>query len=250
MYDIGGRGDLSFNDSAAKGLEDAEAELGVTFTEASPNDDGSNRAELLQLAAGENPLVVAVGFLFEGDAAATAAENPDTNFAVIDSSMLNFEVDPPAPYGDNVAGLVFAEEQGSYLVGVAAALKSESGQIGFIGGVCCFGLIEKFEAGFRAGALSVNPDIEITAQYITEAPDFDGFNQPDQARSSPPRCTRVASTSSTTPPAAPGTACSRQRRSSARTAAPRCGASVSTPISTTPSVRSTPSCRSTSSPPC
>ena len=182
VYDIGGRGDLSFNDSAAEGLERADSELGVAFTEASPNDDGSNRAELLQLAADGNPIVIGVGFLFAGDAAAVAAENPDVNFAVIDDPVLNFETDPPSPVGDNIAGLTFAEEQGSYLVGVAAALKSETNQLGFIGGVCCFGLIEKFEAGFRAGALSVNPDIEIVAEYITDAPDFDGFNQPDRAQ--------------------------------------------------------------------
>jgi basic membrane protein A len=182
VYDIGGRGDLSFNDSAAAGLERADAELGIAFGEASPNDDGSNRAELLQLAADANPIVIGVGFLFAGDAAAVAAENPDTNFAVIDDAMLNFETDPPSPVGPNVAGLVFAEEQGSYLVGVAAALKSETGKVGFIGGVCCFGLIEKFEAGFRAGVASVDPSIEVTAEYITDAPDFDGFNQPDRAQ--------------------------------------------------------------------
>jgi basic membrane protein A len=180
VYDIGGRGDLSFNDSAAEGLDRAESELGIAFGEASPNDDGSNRAELLQLAADANPIVIGVGFLFAGDAAAVAAENPDTNFAVIDDAMLNF--DTGEPIGPNVAGLVFAEEQGSYLVGVAAALKSETGKVGFIGGVCCFGLIEKFEAGFRAGVASVDPSIEVTAEYITDAPDFDGFNQPDRAQ--------------------------------------------------------------------
>ena len=180
VYDIGGRGDLSFNDSAAAGLEKAAADLGWVTVEASPNDDGSNRAELLQLAADANDMVIAVGFLFAGDAAAAAAANPDTNFAVIDDAMLDFGTgEPVAP---NAAGLVFAEEQGSFLVGAAAALKSESGKLGFIGGVCCFGLIEKFEAGFRQGALAVNPDIEIVAQYITDAPDFDGFNQPDQAK--------------------------------------------------------------------
>ena len=182
VYDIGGRGDLSFNDSAAEGLDTAQAELGIAFSEASPNDDGSNRAELLQLAADANPIVIGVGFLFEADAAAVAAENPDTNFAVVDSSMLDFSQDPAAPYGDNVAGLVFAEEQGSYLVGVAAALKTETNQVGFIGGVCCFGLIEKFEAGFRAGVASVDPGIVVVSEYITDAPDFDGFNQPDRAQ--------------------------------------------------------------------
>ena len=180
VYDIGGRGDLSFNDSAAAGLEKAAAELGYATTEASPNDDGSNRAELLQLAADSNEIVLAVGFLFAGDAAEAAAANPDVNFAVIDDGMLNF--DTGEPIAPNAAGLVFAEEQGSFLVGAAAALKSETGKVGFIGGVCCFGLIEKFEAGFRQGALAVNPDIEVIAQYITDAPDFDGFNQPDQAK--------------------------------------------------------------------
>jgi len=180
VYDIGGRGDLSFNDSAAEGLDRAYSEMGIGFGEASPNDDGSNRAELLQLAADANPIVIGVGFLFAGDAAAVAAENPDTNFAVIDDAMLNF--DTGEPIGPNVAGLIFAEEQGSYLVGVAAALKSESGKVGFIGGVCCFGLIEKFEAGFRAGVASVDSSIEVVSEYITDAPDFDGFNQPDRAQ--------------------------------------------------------------------
>lgn len=183
VFDIGGRGDQSFNDAAAAGMDRAETELGVTSSEASPNDDGSNRAELLQLAADQSDIVVAVGFLFEADAAAVAAENEEVNFAVVDTAMLNFEVDPPAPYGDNTAGLVFAEHEGSFLVGAAAALKSETDVIGFIGGVSGMGgLIEKFEAGFIAGARAVNPDIEIVRQYITAAPDFDGFVAPDRAR--------------------------------------------------------------------
>ena len=183
VFDIGGRGDQSFNDSAAAGIERAEAELGITYTEASPNDDGSNRGELLQLAASAHDVVVAVGFLFESDAAAVGAENPDTIFGVVDSGMINFGADPPAPYGDNIAGLVFAEEQGSFLVGAAAALKTETGTIGFIGGVANVGgLIERFEAGYQAGARAVNPDIEIISAYVTQAPDFDGFNAPDRGK--------------------------------------------------------------------
>ncbi len=184
VFDIGGRGDQSFNDSAAAGITRAESELGITFTEASPNDDGSNRKELLDLAAASSDIVVAVGFLFEADAAAVGKANPDKTFGVIDSPMLDF-TDPanPVPYGANIAGLVFAEEQGSFLVGAAAALKSTTGQLGFIGGVKGVGgLIEKFEAGFMAGAKAVKPDIQIISEYITEAPDFDGFNAPDRAR--------------------------------------------------------------------
>ena len=182
-FDIGGRGDQSFNDSAAEGIDRAVADLGITFTEAEPNADGSNRAELLQLQADQSALVIGVGFLFADDVTNVAAENPDTNFAVIDDAMLNFEAEGgPAPRCENCAGLTFAEEQGSFLVGVAAALNSETGTIGFIGGVGGFGLIEKFEAGFEAGAKAANPDITIIPQYITQAPDFDGFVAPDRAR--------------------------------------------------------------------
>ena len=95
--------------------------------------------------------------------------------------MLDFD-NGGVPIGENIAGLTFAEEQGSYLVGAIAALKSETGTVGFLGGVSGFGLIEKFEAGFAAGARAVKPDINIIAQYITEFPDFDGFNAPDRAK--------------------------------------------------------------------
>ena len=180
VYDIGGRGDQSFNDSAYEGIAEAECSLGISFTEASPNDDGSNRAELLQLAADSSDLVIGVGFLFAGDAEAVAAVNPDTNFAVVDSAMINF--DTGGPIADNIAGLTFAEQEGSFLVGAAAALKTGVDKIGFIGGVCCYGGIEPFEAGYIAGAKAVNPNIEILSQYVTDAPDFDGFNAPDRGK--------------------------------------------------------------------
>ena len=185
VYDIGGRGDQSFNDSAARGVERAKSELGITFTEASPNADGSNRKELLDLAAQSSDIVIAVGFLFEPDAATVGKSNPKKTFGVVDSPMLDFKTDPTGatPYGPNISGLVFSEEQGSFLVGAAAALKSKSGQVGFIGGVKGVGgLIEKFEAGFTAGAKAANPKIKVVPKYITEAPDFAGFNAPDQAR--------------------------------------------------------------------
>ncbi len=179
-FDVGGRGDQSFNDSAAAGIDLAESQIGISSSEAEPNADGSNRAELLQLQADNSPLVIAVGFLFENDVKTVAGDNPDTNFAVIDSPMLDFD-NGATPFADNIAGLTFAEHEGSFLVGAAAALKSETGKIGFIGGVSGFGLIEKFEAGYIAGAKAVNPDIEITSSYITEFPDFDGFFAPDRA---------------------------------------------------------------------
>ncbi len=172
VYDIGGRGDQSFNDAAAVGIDRAAAELGIDFSEASANEDGTNREELLALQAEEGAdLVIGVGFLFGEPMANTAEAFPETRFAIVDSVV-------EAP---NVAGLVFAEEQGSFLVGVAAALKSEAGKVGFIGGVN-IPLIHAFEAGFLAGVQSVNPDIEILTQYITEPPDFAGFNDPAAGR--------------------------------------------------------------------
>ena len=172
VYDIGGRGDQSFNDSAAAGLDRAVSELGIAASEASANEDGSNREELLNLQAETNDLVFGIGFLFATPMTNAATANPDVNFAIVDDASVELP---------NVAGLVFAEEQGSFLVGAAAALKSTTGTVGFIGGVN-IELIQKFEAGFIAGARAVNPDIEILSQYVTEPPNFDGFNDPASGR--------------------------------------------------------------------
>ncbi|HEX6659984.1 MAG TPA: BMP family ABC transporter substrate-binding protein [Ilumatobacter sp.] len=189
-FDLLGRGDQSFNDSAAAGMDRAKADFGVTVNELTPTD-ASARGTDMQLQAENADLVIGVGFSFAPDAATAAEdgtvsgvaiENPDVLFAIVDDPMMNFNATPPAPTAPNAAGLVFSEEQGSYLVGVAAALKSTTGKIGFIGGVSGIGLIEKFEAGYIAGAKSINPDIEFTSAYITEFPDFDGFQSPDRAK--------------------------------------------------------------------
>ena len=189
-FDLLGRGDQSFNDSAAAGMDRAKADFGVTVNELTPTD-ASARGTDMQLQAENADLVIGVGFSFAPDAAAVAddgtvsgvaVENPDVLFAIVDDPMMNFNATPPAPTAPNAAGLVFAEQEGSYLVGVAAALKSTTGKIGFIGGVSGIGLIEKFEAGYIAGAKSINPDIEVTSAYITEFPDFDGFQSPDRAK--------------------------------------------------------------------
>jgi basic membrane protein A len=170
-FDTGGRGDRSFNDSAYAGVEAAIDELGGDVQEFSPNDSGSDRAEgLANLAEqGYNP-VIAVGFAYGDTIGDVAADFPDTTFAIIDSSVAELGA-------DNVTGLLFAEEQGSFLAGVAAALKSETGQIGFVGGVET-PLIQKFQAGYEAGAKAVNPSIVVNSQYISPAGDFSGFSDP------------------------------------------------------------------------
>ncbi|HYJ77094.1 MAG TPA: BMP family ABC transporter substrate-binding protein [Actinomycetes bacterium] len=174
-YDIGGRGDQSFNDAAATGLDKAADEFGIETNEAEAANgepESAKEERLRALAsAGFNP-VIAVGFAYSGSVKKVAAELPDTQFAIIDDA---------AATGDNIANLIFAEEQGSFLVGAAAALKSESGNVGFVGGVDV-PLIHKFEAGFEAGAKEVNPDIEIQVKYLTQPPDFSGFGDPAKGK--------------------------------------------------------------------
>jgi basic membrane protein A len=174
-YDIGGRGDQSFNDAAAAGLDKAKADLGIETKEAEASNgepDAAKEERLRVLAtSGYNP-VIAVGFAYSGAVAKVAKEMPDTQFAIIDDA---------AAVGDNIANLLFAEEQGSFLVGAAAALKSKKGNIGFVGGVDV-PLIHKFEAGYEAGAKTVNPDIKIQVKYLTQPPDFSGFGDPAKGK--------------------------------------------------------------------
>ncbi|HEX6331732.1 MAG TPA: BMP family ABC transporter substrate-binding protein [Actinomycetota bacterium] len=186
VYDIGGRGDLSFNDSAAAGLDQAVSEFGVQTEELEPDEGGTNRAELLSLLASEgSDLVIGVGFLFAETICQAGIDFPDVNFGdvdgFIDENTPNCEGAHNLTAEDNVASLLFAEEQGSFLVGAAAALKSETGHVGFIGGVD-IDLIHKFQAGFEAGAQEINPDIEIDVTYISQPPDFSGFNDPARAK--------------------------------------------------------------------
>jgi basic membrane protein A and related proteins len=173
VYDLTGRGDKSFNDSAAAGLDKAQKQLGVETKELTPNVDGSNREQLLRQLAdlGYNP-VIGIGFAFADSMKKVATDKPGTSFAIIDDASVQLP---------NVTGLTFTEEQGSFLVGAAAALKSKSGHIGFVGGVDN-DLIHKFEAGYNAGAKKVNASIKIDKKYLTEPPDFTGFKDPAKGK--------------------------------------------------------------------
>jgi basic membrane protein A and related proteins len=176
-YDIGGRGDQSFNDAAAAGLERAISGLGLKKDNtrelsASPNESEDAAAtRLRQLVSGGFNPIVAVGFKYASATQTVAAENPQVKFAIVDDDTVKLP---------NVTPLVFAEEQGSFLVGAAAALKTTACRIGFVGGVET-PLIQKFEAGYVAGAKAVAPNIQIDAKYLTPAGDFTGFNDPAKA---------------------------------------------------------------------
>ena len=141
--------------------------------------------------------------------AKVAEEFPDTKFAIIDDA---------AAVGDNIANLVFAEEQGSFLVGAAAALKTKTGNVGFVGGVDV-PLIQKFEAGYTAGAKAVEPGHQGRGQVPHPAAGLLRLQRPGQGQDGRRRaCTTTAPTSSTRPPAAPVAACSRPPRPRARMA--------------------------------
>ncbi len=132
-YDVGGRGDQSFNDSAARGMEQAKDELDATCTEAEAQDGEpeSAREDRLRTLAedGHNP-IIGTGFAYSLAVDAVAPDFPDVSFGVIDG------FDPtPDQANDNVAYLGFAEHEGSFLVGVAAALKTQTDHVGFVGGV-------------------------------------------------------------------------------------------------------------------
>ena len=162
-YDTGGRGDGTFNDAAARGADQAKAELGYTVDELEATTDEDRKPNLETLTGnGDNP-VIAVGFQFSDPLAEIAAANPNTQYAIVDGF-----VDPAV--APNVLNLGFAEQEGSFLVGAAAALKSETGHIGFIGGQE-IDLIKRFEAGYIAGAKAVNPDIKIESKYLGPAGD-------------------------------------------------------------------------------
>ena len=173
-FDIGGRGDGSFNDASVAGLDRAKQQMNLG--EVKELDSEANESEsakltrLRQLAReGYNP-VIAVGYSYADSVGTVAKEFPGTQFAIIDDDTVQ------AP---NVTPLVFAEEKGSFLAGVIAAHKSKTCHIGFVGGVET-PLIKKFEAGYVAGAKAAAPDIQIDSDYLTPAGDYTGFQDPNK----------------------------------------------------------------------
>ena len=163
---FGGLGDLSFNDLAYAGYEKAVADFGMKGTFLEPEGGGENRGELLELCAeAGNDLIIGNGFLFDASMNEVAPNYPDLNFAITDG------VAEPG----NVRGMLFNHAEGSFLAGVAAALKTKTNNVGFLGGVD-FPLIHEFEQGFLAGVAAINPDIVVQIGYASVAPDFSGFN--------------------------------------------------------------------------
>jgi len=158
VFDIGGKGDKSFNDSASRGLAWAAADFGIKRIELEPGVDADREVNLRNLAMIGYDMVIGVGFLFDDAIKAVAAEFPETKFASVDGYI------PDMP---NVVSLNFKEQHGSFLVGMIAGLKAkEAGKdtVGFVGGMA-IALIKRFEAGYIAGVKYVYPECKILSAY-------------------------------------------------------------------------------------
>ena len=179
VFDVGGRGDKSFNDGAYRGAERAKSALGARVQYIEPGEGPDREAGLRLLSAEGLDLVTGVGFIFTDDLTALAKEYPAVNFAGVDYSLSTDSTGAIIPPPSNLAALKFREEEGSFLVGAIAALAGGSKRIGFVGGMD-IPLIHKFEAGFKAGVKHVCPDCTVVAQYAGVTPE--AFRNPGRGK--------------------------------------------------------------------
>ncbi|MFG3296422.1 BMP family protein [Streptomyces sp. NPDC048179] len=174
-YDVGGKGDQSFNDAATAGLDKADQEYGYKSTAVEPQDGESDADKVQRLETlakqGYNP-VIGVGYSYAPAVKEVAAKFPKVTFGIIDDNTIK---------ADNVADLVFHEEQASYLAGVAAAKATKTNTVGFVGGVDV-PLIHKFEAGFEQGVADTKKGVKVKSQYLTETAAEGGFSSPDKGK--------------------------------------------------------------------
>lgn len=150
VYDLGGRFDESFNQSAYTGAQLFQEETGIEFADFEIQNDSQREQALRNFARRGHDPIIAIGFSHGAAVETVSQEFPDTRFGIVD-----MVVDQP-----NVRSIVFKEQEGSYLVGVLAALASESDTVGFVGGMD-IPLIRRFACGYAEGVLSVDPDAEV-----------------------------------------------------------------------------------------
>ena len=159
VFDVGGIGDKSFNDLAYAGLKRAADSLKISYEYFEPMQSADRETALRLFATGDADLIVGVGFLFTDDIRAVAEDFPEKRFVCIDYTWNEGDTVPP-----NLAGLKFREEEGAFLVGALAAMVNETGAIGFVGGMD-IPLIHRFEAGYRAGAQAIDPEMRVIVNY-------------------------------------------------------------------------------------
>jgi basic membrane protein A and related proteins len=169
VLDKGGKDDKSFNSAAWVGASRAVAEGGVELKDVETMDDALFEPNLRSFAERGFDLVIGIGFAQREPLERTAREFPNVHFALVDA-----RVDLP-----NVASLLFAEHEGSFVVGAIAAAKSKTGTIGFVGGMD-IPLIRRFEMGYAAGARAVRPDIKVISNFVGVT--SDAWNNPTRGK--------------------------------------------------------------------
>ncbi len=175
VFDVGGRGDKSFNDAAYRGLEKAKQELGIEFEYIEPGAGVDREAALRQFATRQDiKIIFGIGFIFTDEITKMASEFPDKKFACVD-----YTVTPNKQLPQNLVGLAFKEEEGCFLIGALASLTSKSGTIGFVGGMES-PLIKKFEVSYEAGAKYVKPEIKVLKGYAGVT--GDAFKNPGKGK--------------------------------------------------------------------
>lgn len=169
VLDKAGKDDQSFNASAFRGGKKAEKELGIKLQTVEVRDSAASESMLRTLARKKLDLIIAIGFSHASAVAKVAPLFPKQQFVIVDS-------DVKAP---NVTSVMFAEHEGSYLMGAMAAMASKSASIGFIGGMD-IPLIRRFAMGYEAGARSINPKIKVQTSFIGVT--GDSFSNPPKAK--------------------------------------------------------------------
>jgi basic membrane protein A len=160
IFDLGGKFDKSFNEAAHNGAQRWAEETGGTYREIELQSEAQREQALRRFAeAGANP-VITMGFAMADPLSAVAPDYPDTKFVAIDVTWLD------AP---NIRQIGFAEHEGSYLVGMLAAMASKTGTVGFIGGMD-IPLIRHFGCGYAQGVKAVNPDATVLANMTGTTP--------------------------------------------------------------------------------
>jgi basic membrane protein A len=172
VFDVGGRGDKSFNDAAYEGLSRAERELGADVSYLEPSGAEDREAALRLFASRGYDVVIGVGFIFSSDVDTVASAYPNVHFACIDYA-------PRGEIPPNVAAIAFREEEGSFLVGAAAGLLSKSKHVAFAGGMTG-PLIRKFEAGYQAGVAATCASCIVHSGYVGTTPE--AYHDPAKAK--------------------------------------------------------------------
>ncbi|MEN6350432.1 MAG: BMP family ABC transporter substrate-binding protein [Syntrophomonas sp.] len=175
VLDPVGRGDGGFNDAAYDGMLKAQKDLGdaIETKLVESHDVKELEKELQNLAQNKTDLIIAMGYYFSEPLAKVAKDYPKTRFVLIDANL------PDLKSGSNITCVTFKDNEGAFLAGAAAALKSRTGKIGFVGGDE-IPVIKNFETGYTAGARYISPQIEVLCSYIGGG--SEGFNDPAAAR--------------------------------------------------------------------